>query len=306
VRIFPLVEVKPEAMKLATERRRATLVLIAPALAVLLALNLFPIVYAVYISAHYWLLARPQPPRFAGLSNYQELFFDERFRNAVLVSLKFIGLAVGFELVFGFGLAFVFNAQVRGMATLRKVTLLPSLVMPLVVGLVWFYMFNENFGIVNWIWVMLGGTRVPFLTQGTLALLSIVATDVWQWTPFVMLVFFAALQALPEYVYEAARIDGLSGSQIFFRVTLPLLRPAILIVLIIRAVDALRSLELVFMMTKGGPAGDTEVLPWYLYTTGFMSLDLGYAAAMAVLMLALVTVLSQLFVRQLESREAIL
>jgi multiple sugar transport system permease protein len=291
-------------MKLAAERRRATLVLIAPALAVLLALNLFPIVYALYISAHYWLLARPQPPRFAGLSNYQELFFDERFRNAVLVSLKFIGLAVGFELVFGFGLAFVFNAQVRGMATLRKVTLLPSLVMPLVVGLVWFYMFNENFGIVNWIWVTLGGTRVPFLTQGALALLSIVATDVWQWTPFVMLVFFAALQALPEYVYEAARIDGLSGSQIFFRVTLPLLRPAILIVLIIRAVDALRSLELVFMMTKGGPAGDTEVLPWYLYTTGFMSLDLGYAAAMAVLMLALVTVLSQLFVRQLESREA--
>ena len=291
-------------MKLVVERRRATLVLIAPALAILLALNLFPIVYALYISVHYWMLARPQPPRFVGLSNYEQLFFDERFRNAVLVSLKFIALAVGTELLLGFGLAFVFNARLRGIATLRKLTLLPSLVMPLVVGLVWFYMFNENFGIVNWIWVMLGGTRVPFLTQGTLALLSIVATDVWQWTPFVMLVFFAALQALPEYVYEAARIDGLSGRQIFFRVTLPLLRPAILIVLIIRAVDALRSLELVFMMTKGGPAGDTEVLPWYLYTTGFMSLDLGYAAAMAVLMLALVTVLSQLFVRQLESRGA--
>jgi multiple sugar transport system permease protein len=194
--------------------------------------------------------------------------------------------------------------RLRGIATLRKLTLLPSLVMPLVVGLVWFYMLNENFGLVNWIWVKLGGSRVPFLTQGTLALLSVVAADVWQWTPFVMLVFFAALQALPEYVYEAARMDGLSGGQIFFRVTLPLLKPAILIVLIIRAVDALRSLELVFMMTKGGPAGDTEVLPWYLYTTGFLSLDLGYAAAMAVLMLALVTVLSQLFVRQLESREA--
>jgi multiple sugar transport system permease protein len=291
-------------MKLAVEKRRATWVLIAPALAILLALNLFPIVYALYISAHYWMLARPQPPRFVALSNYKELFFDERFRNAVLVSLKFVALAVGIELLLGFGLAFVFNARLRGIATLRKLTLLPSLVMPLVVGLVWFYMFNENFGIVNWIWVMLGGTRVPFLTQGTLALLSIVATDVWQWTPFVMLVFYAALQALPEYVYEAARIDGLSGAQIFFRVTLPLLRPAILIVLIIRAVDALRSLELVFMMTKGGPAGDTEVLPWYLYITGFLSLDLGYAAAMAVLMLALVTVLSQLFVRQLESREA--
>src|SRR6516165_1459341 len=146
-------------MKLAVERRRATLVLIAPALAILLALNLFPIVYALYISVHYWMLARPQPPRFVGLSNYEQLFFDERFRNAVLVSLKFIALAVGIEILLGFGLAFVFNARLRGIATLRKLVLLPSLVMPLVVGLVWFYMFNENFGIVNWIWVMLGGTR---------------------------------------------------------------------------------------------------------------------------------------------------
>src|SRR5882724_4556213 len=163
-------------MKLAVQRRRAAWVLITPAVAVLLALNLFPIVYALYISVHYWTLARPQPPRFAGLSNYADLFFDERFRNAVLVSLKFIVLAVGIELLLGFGLAFVFNARLRGIATLRKLTLLPSLVMPLVVGLVWFYMFNENFGLVNWIWVMLGGTRVPFLTQGSLALLSIVAT----------------------------------------------------------------------------------------------------------------------------------
>src|SRR5260370_28757482 len=293
-------------MRLAVQRRRAAWVLIAPAVAVLLVLNLFPIVYALYISVHYWTLARPQPPRYARLSNYVDLLFDERLRYAVLVSLKFTALAVGIELLLGFGLAFVFNMRLRGIATLRKLTLLPSLAMPLVVGLAWFYMFNENFGLVNWIWVMLGGTRVPFLTQGTLALLSIVATDVWKWTPFVMLVFYAALQALPEYVYEAARIDGLNGAQIFFRVTLPLLRPAILIVLIIRAVDALRSLELVFMMTKGGPAGDTEVLPWYLYTAGFLSLDLCYAAAMAVVILALVTLLRQLVSKPLASHETAL
>jgi multiple sugar transport system permease protein len=290
-------------MKLALEQRRANWVLMAPAFAILFVTNLFPIVYALYISLHYWVLGRPHPPRFVGLSNYTQLFFDERFRNSLLVSLRFVTLAVGIELVLGFGLAFVFNSRLRGLATLRKLTLLPSLVMPLVAGLVWFYMFNENFGVVNWVCVQLGGTRIPFLTQGTLALLTIVAADVWQWTPFVMLVFFAALQALPEYVYEAARVDGLNGRQIFFRVTFPLLRPTILIILIIRAVDALRSVELVFMMTKGGPAGDTEVLPWYLYTTGFMSLDLGYAAAMAVLMMVLVTVLTQLFVRQLKSRE---
>ena len=291
-------------MQLVFERRRAAWILIAPAVLVLLALNVFPILYAAYISLHHWSLARPQPPRWAGGFNYEELVADERFRNAVLVSLEFIVLAVGIELLLGFALAFVFNAKLRGLAMLRKLALLPSLAMPLVVGLVWFYMFNENFGVTNWFWTLLGGSRIPFLTDDVLALLSIVVADVWQWTPFVMLVLFAALQALPEYVYEAARVDGLNARQIFFWVTVPLLRPAILIVLIIRGVDALRSVELVFMMTKGGPAGYTEVLPWYLYTTGFLSLDLGYAAAMAVLMLALITVLSQLFVRQLERREA--
>jgi multiple sugar transport system permease protein len=291
-------------MELAAQRRRAAFLLISPAVSILLLLNLFPIVYAIYVSLHFWKLGGIRAPRFAGLSNYVNMFADGRFRNGILVSLEFIVLGVIIELLLGFGLAFVFNTRARGISGLRKLSLMPALVMPLVVGLVWFYMLNENFGVANWLWVTLGGSRLPFLTNGMLALLSIVIADVWQWTPFVMLVFFAALQSLPEYVYEAARIDGLTETQTFFRVTLPLLRPAIVIVLIIRAVDALRSLELVFMMTRGGPAGYTEVLPWYLYTTGFLSLNLGYAAAMAVLMIALVTVLSQLFVKQLESPEA--
>jgi multiple sugar transport system permease protein len=290
-------------MKLSGEQRRTALLLISPAVIVLLAINLFPIVYAVYISFHHWTLARPQPPRFAGWFNYEEALIDDRFVNAVWVSLSFVMLAVAVEFVLGFLLAFVFHARLRGLATLRKISMLPVMVMPLVVGLVWFYMFNENFGVVNWLVTLFGGPRLPFLTHDTLALWSLVIADVWQWTPFVMLVLFAALQSLPEYVYEAARMDGLSGWQIFWRITMPLLRPAIWVVLILRVVDAFRMVELVFMMTKGGPAGYTEVLPWYLYTTGFLSLDLGYAAAMAVLMLILVTILSQLFVRRLAYRE---
>jgi multiple sugar transport system permease protein len=290
-------------MKFSGEQRRTALLLISPAVIVLLAINLFPIVYAVYISFHHWTLARPQPPRFAGWFNYEEALTDDRFINAIWVSLSFVTLAVAVEFILGFLLAFVFHARLRGLATLRKISMLPVMVMPLVVGLVWFYMFNENFGVVNWLVTLFGSPRLPFLTHDTLALWSLVIADVWQWTPFVMLVLFAALQSLPEYVYEAARMDGLSGWQIFWRVTLPLLRPAIWVVLILRVVDAFRMVELVFMMTKGGPAGYTEVLPWYLYTTGFLSLDLGYAAAMAVLMLILVTIVSQLFVRRLAYRE---
>lgn len=281
------------------EARNAAAILVSPAVLLLMALNIFPIAYAIFISTRHWSLASPNPPRFAGWYNYEELLLDERLSNAFVVSSKFIVLAIGIELVLGFTLAFVFNSRLKGLETLRKLSLLPVMAMPLVVGLTWFYMLNENFGVTNWFLTLVGLDRQPFLTDKTLAMLSIVLADVWQWTPFVMLVIFAALQSLPEYVFEAARMDGLSERQIFFRITVPLLLPAILVVLVIRAVDAFRMIELIFMMTKGGPAGATEVLPWYIYTTGFLSLDLGYAAAMAVVMIVIVTIVAQLFVRRI-------
>jgi multiple sugar transport system permease protein len=266
------------------EARRAATILVLPAIILLLALNIFPIIYAAYISLHHWNLASPNPPRFAGLFNYEELLIDERFSNSLMVSGQFIFLAVGIELLLGFALAFVFNSKLPGLDTLRKISL---------------YMLNENFGVTNWIVTLFGFERQPFLTDQTLSILSVVLTDVWQWTPFVTLVIFAALQSLPEYVFEAARMDGLNERQIFFKMTLPLLRPAILVVLVIRAVDAFRMIELIFMMTKGGPAGATEVMPWYLYTTGFLSLNLGYAAAMAVVMIIVVTLVAQVLVRKI-------
>jgi multiple sugar transport system permease protein len=286
------------------EAIRARWLLIAPAVVVLLALNIFPTLYALDVSLYYWRLAGLQPRRFIGINNYLLLVGDDRFLNSILVSAEFVVLAVSLEFLLGLGLAFVFNARLPGLATLRKLSLLPVMLMPLVAGLAWFYMFNENFGVVNWFVWLLTGHRAPFLTDPYLALGALVVADAWQWTPFVMLVLFAALQSLPEYVYEAACMDGLSEWQIFWRVTLPLLRPVILIVVVIRIVDALRMIELVFMMTKGGPGGYTEVVPWYLYVTGFTSLNLGYAAAMAVMMIVMVSILSQFLVRRLAAAEA--
>jgi len=279
------------------EAKRTAWLLIGPAVLVLLALNIYPTFYAFDISLYYWRLAGLQPRRFIGFQNYQLLFSDDRFLHSILVSIEFVVLAVGIEFVLGLGLAFVFNTRLPGLATIRKLSMLPVMLMPLVSGLVWFYMFNENFGVVNWFVSLILGHRVPFLTSRHLALGTIVVADAWQWTPFIMFVMFAALQALPEYVYEAARMDGLSDWQILWRVTVPLLRPAIMIVVVIRVVDALRMIELVFMMTKGG--GGTEVLPWYLYSTAFISMNLGYAAAMAVLFIIMVSILSQLLIRRL-------
>jgi len=283
---------------------RAAFVLVSPAIVLLLVLNIFPIIYAAFISSHHWTLASPRPARFAGMFNYQELLIDDRFGNAIWTSAQFITLAVGIELLLGLGLAFVFNAKTRFLEALRKLSLLPVMATPLVVGLVWFYMLNENFGVTNWFVTELGFSRQPFLTDRTLAMASLILTDVWQWTPFVTLIIFAALQSLPEYVFEAARMDGLNERQIFWRITLRLLWPTILVVLVIRVIDAFRMIELVFMMTKGGPAGATEVLPWYLYSTGFLSLDLGYAAAMAIVMIIVVTILSQVLVRKIANPES--
>jgi multiple sugar transport system permease protein len=177
------------------------------------------------------------------------------------------------------------------------------MVTPLVAGLVWFFMFNETYGTITWLAYELGFGRVPFFSEDFLALFCVVIADVWQWTPLVMLIMFAALQSIPEYVYEAGRMDGLSETQMLWRITLPLLRPALVVVLILRVTDSLRSLELVYMMTRGGPGGATETLPWYIYTTGFVNQDLGSAAAMAVVMVIFVTILSQFLVRQLRYRE---
>jgi multiple sugar transport system permease protein len=286
------------------EDRGTLFLLLAPSLLILAALNIFPIVYAVYISLYNWSLAKPGPPRFLGLFNYEDLLEDDRFLNSIKVSVTFTILSVFFEFLLGLALAFVFNARLRGMVTLRKIAILPILVTPLIGGLVWNYMFNENYGTLTWFSYVLGFGRPPFLTNDWMAMFGLVIADLWQWTPLVMVVIFAALQSIPEYVYEAARMDGLNTRQVLWRITLPLLRPAIVVILLLRGIDSFRNLELVYMMTRGGPAGATETLPWYLYTTGFVNQDLGSASAMAVVMVVLVTIVSQFLVRQLRYREA--
>jgi multiple sugar transport system permease protein len=281
------------------------LLLIAPTMLVLLVVNIYPFFYALYISMHTFTLGRPTPPRFIGLSNYRDLLDDDRFINSLQVSFKFVTIAVTVEILIGLALAFLFNSKLSGMSTLRKVAILPIMVMPLASGLVWFYILNENFGAMNWFAMLLGAPhRIRFLTDDTLAILSLVLADAWQWTPFVMLVIFAALQSIPEYVYEAAKMDGLNRWQTFWRVTLPLLGSAIWVVLVLRLIDVFRMIELIYLMTRGGPGGSTETLSWYIYSTGFLDQDLGSAAAQAVVMIIIVTAVAQIFVRRLQYREA--
>jgi multiple sugar transport system permease protein len=285
-------------MQLAKVRRRAAFQFIAPAVILLAALNLFPFFYALWMSLHRMGLAAQAQPRWIGFGNYQQAFNDERIWAATLASATFVTGAVVVEIILGTAMAFVFNQKRRGLDYLRRVSILPVMVMPIVTALVWFYLFNPNFGLVNWLASFVGLEKRDWLTTDGLAMAGIIMADVWQWTPFVMLVVFAGLQSLPEYIFEAAKMDGLNRWQTLWRVTLPMLQPTILVVLLIRLVDSFKTMELVFIMTHG--AGSTEILPYYVYLNAFVFRNLvGYAAVISLFMIILITIAAQLIAKRI-------
>jgi multiple sugar transport system permease protein len=285
-------------MQLTKIRRRAAFQFIAPAVILLAALNLFPFFYALWMSLHRMGLAAQAQPRWVGFGNYQQAFNDERIWAATLASTTFATGAVIVEIILGTIMAFVFNQKLRGLDYLRRVSILPVMVMPIVTALVWFYLFNPNFGLVNWLVSFIGLEKRDWLTTDGLAMAGIIMADVWQWTPFVMLVVFAGLQSLPEYIFEAAKMDGLNRWQTLWRVTLPMLQPTILVVLLIRLVDSFKTMELVFIMTHG--AGSTEILPYYVYLNAFVFRNLvGYAAVISLFMIILITIAAQLIAKRI-------
>ena len=283
---------------------RTGLILIVPSCVLLALINLYPFFYALYLSFHRYNLARvAKGAKFIGFGNYGAAFSDPRFVNSIVRTFIIVIAAVAIEFVLGFAMAFVLNSKLRGMNTIRKIAIAPVTVMPVVSALIWFYILNQRYGIVNWGLGLVGISAQPWLTDPTLATLSIIIADVWQWTPFIMLVILAGLNALPEYAYEAAQIDGLSEWQQFKWVTLPLLMPVILIVVLLRIMDAFKLFDLPYVMTQGGPAGTTETLSYYIYIQAFQFFEIGKAAAFAIIMLLMIWIISQVFVRRLYKEE---
>jgi multiple sugar transport system permease protein len=281
----------------ARSRRRAAVLLIGPAMFLLVGIFVYPFLYALYISFTEWTLGQQLSPTWTGLANYVSLFGDDRFRNALYRSAVFVTGAVSIELVLGFALALLFNKHLPAFGIFRTLAVLPVMVMPVATGLVWFYILNFQYGPLN---ILLRAFDLPpqnWLPNPTWAMGALILADVWQWTPFVMIVLVAGLRSLPEYVYEAAALDGLGPVETFFKITLPLLRPVILIVLLLRFMDAFKLMDLVFMLTKGGPAGRTETLSYYIYVMGLQLFRVGLAAAASILFLIFISIVTQIFVR---------
>jgi multiple sugar transport system permease protein len=275
----------------------------APGLLFLAVFAIYPSIYSLVISFFRWNLNDPLGKRFGEFHNYEILLKDPAFWHSVGVTLRYVAAVTILELGIGLGLALLFFRAFPGDKFLRALLILPMVVAPVVVGLLWRYMLNVQFGIVNYIVDLLGFGRVDFLGDPGWALPTLVLVDVWQWTPFIFLILLAALQGIPEDILEAARVDGAKPVRIFFEHMLPLLRYPIAVAVALRMIDAFRVYDFIFMTTRGGPIDKTSTLSWQIYDAGFKSFDIGYASAFSWLMLILVVVVTTVFLRLMLRKE---
>jgi multiple sugar transport system permease protein len=285
------------------DERALPYLLLAPTLAVLVALSIYPLIYSIKVSLQTGAGARAA----WSLQNFTRLFFDRFFLDALGHTLVYAVVALTFEFLLGLGLALLLNEALRGRAVFRALLLVPMMLPPVVVGVVWRLMLNPNFGAINGTLkgAGLNTAALTWTASPKLALASVIAVDIWQWTPFMFLVLLAGLQAIPQEPYEAALIDGSSRWQTFAHVTLPLLKPAILIALLLRTMDLLRVFDQVFILTEGGPGFATETISLYIYRTAFRFSDFGYAAAMSFVLLILTNFISLLYIRLLQRQESV-
>ncbi|MEM8849082.1 MAG: sugar ABC transporter permease [Pseudomonadota bacterium] len=293
---------------LANANRLTPYLFLLPAVAIMAIALLYPIGYMIYASFLDWNPSqRIGEAEWIGLRNYTNLLGDAAFRESFWVTIKFAAIVVSIEMVLGVGLALLLDRELRGMTVLRTVFILPMMIAPIVVGLVWRYMYHPTVGTFNKVLTDLGLGPAPWLSDGDWAFASIVIADIWQWTPFIFILSLAALQSLPRSAMEAARIDGASGWQLIWHIKLPLMLPVLIVTALLRLIDAFKVLEVILVMTNGGPGLSTEILALRISRTASEFRELGYAAAMSNLLLILLlilTILMFVYTKVTEARAA--
>ncbi len=274
--------------------RRPHVLFLAPAMAVLAAVTIYPIIYVLWLSLHRRLLIF-NISKFTGLENYGSLLRDERFWNAFYNTAYFTVLSVSLELVLGIAIAVLLDRAFKGKGTMRSIVLIPWAIPTVVSAKMWEWMYNSDFGVLNY----LLGANINWLGSPIWAINAAVFMDVWKTTPFVALLVMAGLEIIPRDLYNSARVDGASRWYIFTRITLPLLKPVILIVLIFRTLDAFRVFDAIYVLTGGGPANTTETLSIYAYNMLFQTLQFGYGSTISVTVFFCVGIITILYVRLL-------
>ena len=266
------------------KHRRFVWTMSSPAMLVLILLTIFPIIFTIYCSfTDYYFLNKTQS-NFIGLKNFIDLFKDRYFIQASLNTLKFVLLAVFCELILGIFIAVFVDSLKHIGKVMRVIILLPALIPPVTVALIWQMMMSNNNGILNRMLNTLGINGINWLLSPEYAFSSVLLIDIWQYTPVVFLIIFAALQAIPDSQFEAAKIDGVNTWQKFIYITLPNIKEALYLAVIMRMVDTFRLFDKVNILTKGGPAGTTSTMTQYIYQHGVNGLNLGFSSAASIIM----------------------
>jgi multiple sugar transport system permease protein len=273
----------------------------APALSALLLVILFPILFALYTSVFDYTLMRPVHDDFIGLTHYRSALGDVEFGHSLWVTLRFVAAVVILEFLLGFTVALMLNTVERGKNIYYLILLLPLLINPVVVGLIWRMFLHPVLGIVNYLLGLVGIGGVNWLGDPSNAFWTVVLVDIWHQVSFIVILLLAGLSALPREPYEAARMEGASAVRTFLHITLPLMRPVIMVTLLIRLIFAVRTYDLIYIMTRGGPGQATDLVSYFIYRQAFVTLNIAQAAAMAVILLLIVLALTAYLHRYMRS-----
>ncbi len=267
----------------------------------------FPILKAMHMSLYNHVLIRPQEYRFVGVGNYARLLHDETFWLTLWNSMVWVFGSVALQFLGGFAAALLLHQSFRGRAFVRTVTLLPWIVPGVVVALVWEWLYQPNYGVINDVLFHLGWLheRVAWLSDPRLAMPAVITTNVWRGVPFFAIMLLAGLQAIPDELYEAARVDGAAVVGRFMHITLPLLRPIIVVATATRIIWTFNYADLIFVMTSGGPANATQITSTYTLLMAYSNLDFGYAATLSVVLLAIMLGFTVVYLRLTRGIESV-
>lgn len=271
--------------------RRFGFFFVAPAVLILSLVILAPIVIAIITSFYDYTLINRSLDDFIGLKNYFESITNKKFLHSTLVTITFVFFVVLFEFIIGFLIAILLNQVERFRNVYYFILLIPLLINPVVVGLIWRMFLHPQLGILNYLIGFIGIEPVNWLGDPQNAFITIIFVDIWHQVSFMIILLLAGLASIPEEPYEAARVDGANAFQQFRDITLPYMRPVIIITLLIRLIFALKTYDLIYIMTKGGPGDATDLISYYIYRSAFIGLDLGQAASMSVILLLIVCII---------------
>jgi multiple sugar transport system permease protein len=291
----------------ATRETLANYAYLLPAAVCLGGTVLFPILKAIHMSLYHNVLSRPQDYHFIGLGNYLRMIHDPTFWLTLKNSFVWVIWSVGIQFVLGFLGALLLNGEFKGRAFYRTLNLLPWIIPGVVVGLVWEYLYQPNYGPINDILRRVGLLTVPvaWLSEPTLAMAAVIFANIWRGIPFFTIMILAGLQAIPDEVYEAATVDGASVTQRFWHVTLPMLRPIIVVATATRIIWTFNYADLIFVMTSGGPANATQITSTYTLLSAYTDLDFGYAATLSVILLVIMLVFTAFYLKFTKGVESV-